>query len=86
MVSVHFKILNMAQGSPAVHKTDSSSVNSFYTPAVIADVSYFLHRRRCPHASFVTQAVRTCPCCVPHIAKQVCVEEDWNEFFSDRHP
>lgn len=26
-------------------------------------------------------SVRTCACCVPHIEKQVCVEEDWNEFF-----
>ena len=70
----------MTQGSSAVYKTDSSSVHSICTPAAIADVSYFLHRR-CLHASFVTQAVRTCACCVPHIEKQVCVEEDWNEFF-----
>ena len=63
-----------------MHKTDSFSVHSICWPAAIADVPYFLHRR-CPHGTFVTQAVRTCACCVPHIEKQVWVEEDWNEFF-----
>lgn len=58
------KKFNMAQGSSAVHKTDSSSIHSICTPAAIADVSYFLHIR-CLHASFVAQAVLTYACCVP---------------------
>ena len=84
MVSVHFEILNMAQGSSAVHKTDSSSVNSFYTPAVIADVSYFLHRRRCPLASFVTYAhVRAAYL----TSKSSCASrKTGTSFFSDRDP
>ena len=74
----------MAQGSSAVHKTDSSSVNSFYTPAVIADVSYFLHRRRCPLASFVTYAhVRAAYL----TSKSRCASrKTGTSFFSDRDP
>ena len=74
------KKVSPTENTPALQAKNSFSVHSICRPAAIADVPYFLHRR-CPHGTFVTQAVRTCACCVPHIEKQVCVEEDWNEFF-----
>jgi len=76
VVSVYCKILNMAQGSSAVHKTDSSSVNSFCTPAVIAGVSYFLNRRPYAHvpAAYLT-------------SKSRCASrKTGTSFFSDRDP
>ena len=66
----------MAQGSSAVHKTDSSSVNSFCTPAVIAGVSYFLHRRLYSHVPAAYLA-----------SKSRCASrKTGTSFFSDRDP